>query len=351
MEQKNKNIYVIVTGCAKIRELPEMVAMIQKFIKKVTIYIVPTPIAREAVDKLGLKKVKILNEHSSLINTSEKNPEADLVLVAPASFNSVAKIANGIADNRAMTLVATAIAGGVPTIIAPSYDTMWQHPRSIEYIRYLESVENITVVWPDLTRDHITMTSHQKVIDSVLFRLKTIKYCYNKIDDSVDGLDDLVKSVVCDVRDIFLKKKTQSNQGVSGCLSVGLKNGRVLVSATGAKINQLKENDLVVVERDGDTIKYYGERMPSSDAPMHLEIHKKCPKANVVLHLHRTAVTYGDDFADMKTKEYIPYGEFGVLDELVEKLQQDDYAILKLHGEVVIGSDFEDVYRKLPDEK
>src|SRR5437667_6991998 len=58
-------------------------------------------------------------------------PPDGLVLVAPCSFNSLNKLAAGIADNLAMSLTAEAIGRGTPVVVAVSVNPpLWRHPRS-----------------------------------------------------------------------------------------------------------------------------------------------------------------------------------------------------------------------------
>src|SRR5947209_11488160 len=52
----------------------------------------------------------------------------DLLLVAPATANIIAKFANGIADDF---LTTTYLASTAPVIVAPAMNTtMWQHPTT-----------------------------------------------------------------------------------------------------------------------------------------------------------------------------------------------------------------------------
>jgi phosphopantothenoylcysteine decarboxylase/phosphopantothenate--cysteine ligase len=53
---------------------------------------------------------------------------ADLLLVAPATANTMAKLAHGVADNMLTTL---ALAASCPVLIAPAMDAgMWSHPAT-----------------------------------------------------------------------------------------------------------------------------------------------------------------------------------------------------------------------------
>src|SRR3954468_15266367 len=53
---------------------------------------------------------------------------ADVFLIAPASANTIAKLAHGLADNL---LTAAALAARRPPIVAPAMnDAMWAHPST-----------------------------------------------------------------------------------------------------------------------------------------------------------------------------------------------------------------------------
>jgi phosphopantothenoylcysteine decarboxylase/phosphopantothenate--cysteine ligase len=61
---------------------------------------------------------------------------ADLALIAPATANTIAKLAHGITDNL---LTLTLLAARCPIVIAPAMDSgMYEHPATIENIKILE---------------------------------------------------------------------------------------------------------------------------------------------------------------------------------------------------------------------
>lgn len=70
----------------------------------------------------------------------------DLLLIAPATANIIAKFANGIADDF---LTSTYLASNAPVLIAPAMNTtMWNHPatrRNLERLR----ADGVLVVEPD----------------------------------------------------------------------------------------------------------------------------------------------------------------------------------------------------------
>ncbi len=65
--------------------------------------------------------------------------QADLLLVAPATANTIAKMANGLADN-ALTCIALALNPAAKVLIAPAMNgKMWLHPATQNNVNILKS--------------------------------------------------------------------------------------------------------------------------------------------------------------------------------------------------------------------
>lgn len=72
--------------------------------------------------------VDMFNKNNNWNNHVELGLWADVFLVAPASANTIAKMANGICDN---ILLATYLSAKCPVAIAPAMDLdMWAHPST-----------------------------------------------------------------------------------------------------------------------------------------------------------------------------------------------------------------------------
>lgn len=72
--------------------------------------------------------------------------EADVFLIAPATMNTLAKIANGIADNLLTNLAA---ARKCPLVVAPAMNAeMWHNPANQRNIGRLRE-DGVTVIMPD----------------------------------------------------------------------------------------------------------------------------------------------------------------------------------------------------------
>jgi phosphopantothenoylcysteine decarboxylase/phosphopantothenate--cysteine ligase len=90
----------------------------------------------------ALSESKVYQELFSLTDESEMghirlSRESDLIVVAPASADLLAKLAQGLADDLAST---TLLAADKPVLIAPSMNTMmWAHPATQANIATLKS--------------------------------------------------------------------------------------------------------------------------------------------------------------------------------------------------------------------
>ncbi len=74
---------------------------------------------------------------------------ADLLLIAPLSANTLAKLANGLSDNL-LTSVARAWDRQKPVVICPAMNThMWEHPATAEHLEKLSQwYPNLTIINP-----------------------------------------------------------------------------------------------------------------------------------------------------------------------------------------------------------
>ncbi|WP_135826627.1 bifunctional phosphopantothenoylcysteine decarboxylase/phosphopantothenate--cysteine ligase CoaBC [Halorussus ruber] len=65
---------------------------------------------------------------------------ADVFLVAPATANTVGKVASAIDDSPVTTCATTALGAGVPTVVAPAmHEPMYDHPGVLDAIDRVES--------------------------------------------------------------------------------------------------------------------------------------------------------------------------------------------------------------------
>lgn len=97
-----------------------------------------TPLTLSTLSK-NIVHTKVSSEES-WNNHVEMGLWADAMLVAPATATTLAKMANGIADN---VIVATYLSARCPVFFAPAMDLdMWQHPSTVSNVQKLQSYGN-----------------------------------------------------------------------------------------------------------------------------------------------------------------------------------------------------------------
>jgi phosphopantothenoylcysteine decarboxylase/phosphopantothenate--cysteine ligase len=112
--------------------------------------VIMTPAAKDFVTPLTystLSKHPVYCEFSSADGKWNNHVElanwADLIIIAPASANSIAKMANGFCDNL---LLATYLSASCPVYVAPAMDReMYIHPSTRANIERLKSFKNIII--------------------------------------------------------------------------------------------------------------------------------------------------------------------------------------------------------------
>jgi phosphopantothenoylcysteine decarboxylase/phosphopantothenate--cysteine ligase len=90
-------------------------------------------------------------EHVGLLGIRGK---ADLLLIAPATANTISKVAMGIDDTPASTMATTAIGAERPVIIAPAmHYSMYKHPIVQQNLSMLQEKGFVRIVQPMVSED------------------------------------------------------------------------------------------------------------------------------------------------------------------------------------------------------
>lgn len=148
----NKNILLGVTGGIAAYKAAELCRLLIK--QGANLRVVMTPSATEFVRPLTYQALSGYPVVSELFETHADNAMdhidlarwADLLLVAPASAGSIAKLADGYADNLLLTI---ALATEAPIAIAPAMNQqMYQKPATLSNLDNLKS-RGIRVWGPD----------------------------------------------------------------------------------------------------------------------------------------------------------------------------------------------------------
>ncbi|HFI0354878.1 TPA: phosphopantothenoylcysteine decarboxylase [Streptococcus suis] len=96
-----------------------------------------TPLTLQSLSKNLVHTDVMIEENPTLIKHIDIAKETDIFLVAPASANTIAKLANGMADNI-ITATALALPIGTKKLLAPAMNTnMYLNPATQKNIKKL----------------------------------------------------------------------------------------------------------------------------------------------------------------------------------------------------------------------
>jgi len=147
-----KHVLLIVGGGIAAYKSPELVRLLRKAGHSVTPVL--TKGGEHFVTAMSLGTLAESEVHTSLWDLKDEveighiqlSRSADIVLVCPATADLLAKMAGGIADDLATTLL---LATDKPVVVAPAMNVrMWLHPATQRNIAQLKA-DGIHVIDPD----------------------------------------------------------------------------------------------------------------------------------------------------------------------------------------------------------
>ena len=129
-------------------------SLVRLFIKLgAEVKVIMTPASKNFITPLTLSTLSKNPVHSTFYSKEDENELwnnhvelglwADYMLIAPATANTLSKMANGTCDNL---LLATYLSSKCPVYFAPAMDLdMYKHPSSIESLNKLQRFNNILI--------------------------------------------------------------------------------------------------------------------------------------------------------------------------------------------------------------
>lgn len=109
-------------------------------------------------------------EHVALVGMHPK--KADLVLAAPATANTISKVACGIDDTPVTSVISTAFGSEIPIVIVPAmHESMYRHPIVVENIEKLRAL-GVEFVGPRIEEGKAKIAEVTKILEAVINRLR-----------------------------------------------------------------------------------------------------------------------------------------------------------------------------------
>ena len=140
--------YLVSSGTSTAARCPELLRQLVG-LGFSTVIAIPTPNAARVVAPRELADVEGVQVVESYFDLAIRpRPPRGVVLFAPCSFNSLNKLAHGIADSLALSVVAEAIGRGTPVIVGPSLNApLLKHPVAQASLKKLPEW-GVTIVPP-----------------------------------------------------------------------------------------------------------------------------------------------------------------------------------------------------------
>lgn len=139
------NILLAVTGSISAYKAADLTSQLTKLGHQVKVLMTPaatafiTPLTLQVLSKQAVLVEVMTEEDPKQIQHIDLGKEADLFLVAPASANTIAKLAYGFADTI-VTSTALALPSEVKKFLAPAMNTkMLDHPATQNNLETLKS--------------------------------------------------------------------------------------------------------------------------------------------------------------------------------------------------------------------
>jgi phosphopantothenoylcysteine decarboxylase/phosphopantothenate--cysteine ligase len=143
---KNKNIIVGVTASIAAYKAALLVRLLVKAGANVKVIMTPTslnfitPLTLSTLSKNPVLFDFVKDKSGIWNNHVDLGLWADAIIIAPASANTIAKIATGVCDNL---LLATYLSARCKVYVAPAMDLdMYKHPSTVENLKRLQSFGN-----------------------------------------------------------------------------------------------------------------------------------------------------------------------------------------------------------------
>lgn len=115
-----RHLQVIVCGAGPAADVAVLIEEAHR--RSWTVAVTATPSGRDFIDPAAIEELTGNPVRSSYRTTGPARrvpAPVDGVVIAPATYNTVNKLALGIADNYALTSAAELIGRGVPTVVVP----------------------------------------------------------------------------------------------------------------------------------------------------------------------------------------------------------------------------------------
>ena len=246
----NKKILFIICGGISAYKSLETIRMLKK--NDAEIKTILTKSAKEFVTPLSIASLsqgKVYDDLFSTENEAEMDHIslsrwADIIVVAPATANTIAKLSNGYSDDLASTVI---LASNKPIFLAPAMNVrMWNHKSTQSHLKILKSYDYkfIGPIIGDMACGEYgegKMSEPEAIINKLKIYLKNLKQ-KNKFKAIVTA--GPTKEYIDPVR--YISNKSSGKQGYEIAKSLSKKGFNTTLISGPTKLNI--DNDIKLIE-------------------------------------------------------------------------------------------------------
>jgi len=175
-ELKDKRIVMCITGSVAAVQCSEIARTLMRHGAEV--FAVMSPMAQKIIHPYLMEwatgnavATELTGKIEHVVLVGEHPKKADLVLVAPATANTISKIACGIDDTTVTSVVSTAFGSKIPIIVIPAmHESMYNHPILTENIEKLKAL-GIEFVGPRIEEGKAKIAVIKEIINAVMRKI------------------------------------------------------------------------------------------------------------------------------------------------------------------------------------
>lgn len=175
-ELKRRRIVLCITGSVAAAECPEIARTLMRH--GAEIYTVMSPASVKIIHPYlmqwatGNDVITELTGRVEHVTLAGEHPrKADIVLVAPATANTISKIACGIDDTTVTSVVSTAFGSSIPIVVVPAmHESMYKHPVLTEHIKMLKAL-GVEFIGPRIEEGKAKIAEISEIVHAIIQKL------------------------------------------------------------------------------------------------------------------------------------------------------------------------------------
>lgn len=172
-ELKNKKIVLGITGSVAAIKSPEIARELMRY--GALVFPVMTKMAQRIIQPDLIEWATgnpVILEITGKIEHIELGNKSDLILIAPATANTISKIACGIDDTPVTSVVSVAFGLKKPIFIVPAmHESMFKHPILDQNVKKLLSF-GLEFIGPEIEEGKAKIVSVEKIVQVVINKLQ-----------------------------------------------------------------------------------------------------------------------------------------------------------------------------------